>query len=137
VKQYRTYLNKIDGEALAIIVSQPASPLTGIASAIDWRLNSIITQTIVINKFNAEAGSTLLIPSNGKINTKYVMIIGYEKNCKTEITKAMKGLKIKNFCVIVPKQFKKEFKQSEFPADKVKEIEIGEEKLYIIKGANL
>ncbi len=137
MKQYRQHLNKIDGEALAIIVAQPASPLTGIASAIDWRLNSIITQTIVVNKFDAEAGSILLIPSNGKINSKYLMMVGYGKSSKTEIIKAMKGLKIKNFCVIVPKQLKKEFKQSTFDADSVKELEIGEEKLYIIKGANL
>ena len=136
MEQYRQYLNKIDGEALVIIVGQPASPLGGIASAVDWRFNSIITQTIAVDKFNADPGSILLIPSNGKINTKYIMMVGYGKNLKIELMKAMKGLKIKNFSVIVPKQFRKEFRASTLNADSVKELEIGEEKLYIVKGAN-
>lgn len=137
VEKYRQHLNKIDGELLAILVGQPASPLGGIASAVDWRLNSIITQMVSINKFNASAGSLLLIPSNERLNAKYVMLVGHGKNFKTEIIKALKGLKIKSFCLIVPKQFKKEVKQSTFDADSVKELDIGEEKLYIIKGLNL
>lgn len=137
VERYRQHLNKIDGEALAILVTQPASPLGGIASAVDWRLNSIITQTIAMNKFNANAGSILLIPSNERINAKYVMLVGHGKNFKIEMLKALRGLKIKNFCLVVPKQFKKDVKQSTFDADSVKEHEIGEEKLYVIKGVNL
>ena len=82
VESYRKHLERIDGEVLAILVTQPAAPLGGIASAVDWRLNSLISQTIALDKFNANAGSILLIPSNGKIKSKYVMMVGYGKNFK-------------------------------------------------------
>lgn len=134
VENYRKHLERIDGEVLAILVAQPAAPLGGIASAVDWRLNSIISQTIALDKFNANAGSILLIPSNGKIKSKYVMMVGYGKNFKNELIKALKGLKINNFCIAIPKQFKKEIKQSTFDAESIKEYEIGEEKLFVVKG---
>lgn len=137
VKNYRKHLDRIDGDILVIPVSPPLMPLGGIASAVDWRLNSIISHTIAEERFNGHSGSLLLIPSNNKINSRFVLLVGFGKNFKNEITKTLKGLKINDLCIVISKQFKKEIKASTFEANTVKEHDIGEEKLFIFKGVEI
>ena len=127
---YRTYLDKLEGDALVILLPQPPIPLTGMASAIDLRMNSIISRTLVDTP---HLDSPLLIPSRGQIRPKYVIVMTNLKNYKQDMNTALTDLKVNDLSILIPSQLKKEVKFTSSTNKRIFDTDIGEEKLISIK----
>lgn len=72
--------HEIDLQECDIIVSgffSDERPLKGSAGLIDWRLNGRISRLLADKKIIGEWKETLLIPSNGRIIPKLILLFGF------------------------------------------------------------
>lgn len=51
-------------------------PLKGISALVDWRLNGRLSQVLKNSRFGGEFGECLLMPSEGRIRTPEILVIG-------------------------------------------------------------
>jgi cytosol aminopeptidase family protein len=69
-------LDEIETQLALILAYQDVRPLRGQAGMVDWRLNGQLSELILNNRFSANLGEALLMPSKGRIPSKELMILG-------------------------------------------------------------
>ncbi|MBN1115472.1 MAG: hypothetical protein JXA66_09035 [Oligoflexia bacterium] len=96
---YKNYLDKISGDTMIIIVEPPMIPVTGIASIVDWRLNSLLSRLILEESYTGSDGSVLLLCTEGRLPVEKVILVGAERSTVKKLVKIVQGLRCRNFCV--------------------------------------
>jgi hypothetical protein len=68
--------DRMEGEAVAALFFEDDRPLRGPASLLDWRLNSLLTELLVQGKSVGRTGERILVRSNGKIGSEWILFAG-------------------------------------------------------------
>lgn len=102
-------LDEVDNDLALILAYSDVRPLKGQAGLLDWRLNGRLSEFILANHFTGNQGESLLMPSQGRVNTKELMILGLgalaqlnEQNtpqCLTLILEKLLKKKNHSFCL--------------------------------------
>lgn len=74
-------VDRMPGEAAAAFFFSDERPLSGAAALLDWRLNGLLTELLRQGRAIGEFGEHVLIRSNGKIATNWVLFVGGGKRC--------------------------------------------------------
>jgi hypothetical protein len=69
-------LDDIDNDLALVLAFQDLRPLKGQAGLLDWRLNGYLSQLILRERFVGKWGEALLMPSNGRVGAKELLILG-------------------------------------------------------------
>ena len=69
-------LDEVDSQVALILSYSDIRPLRGQAGLVDWRLNGFLSKLIVNDRFNGQLGEALLMPSQGRLGPKELMILG-------------------------------------------------------------
>ena len=69
-------IDRLEVDILAIGCTAEERPLRGDAGLIDWRLKGFLSGVISDYKFKAHANERLLIPINGTLKAKWLLLIG-------------------------------------------------------------
>lgn len=69
-------LDEIENDLALILAYQDVRPLKGQAGLLDWRLNGRLSQFILQNHFSGNRGESLLMPSQGRVSARELMILG-------------------------------------------------------------
>jgi hypothetical protein len=69
-------LDDIDNELALVLTYQDQRPLKGQAGLLDWRLNGYLSRLILNNRFMGQWGEALLMPSNGRVGAKELLVLG-------------------------------------------------------------
>jgi len=66
----------LEGEVVAAFFFVDERPLSGSQALLDWRLNGLLTQLLVQNSAHGAFGENILLRSNGKIASDWVLFVG-------------------------------------------------------------
>lgn len=69
-------LDDIDNELALVLAFEDKRPLKGQAGLLDWRLNGYLSQLIQRERFAGHWGEALLMPSQGRVGAKELLILG-------------------------------------------------------------
>ena len=69
-------LDEIDNDLALVLTYQDVRPLRGQAGLLDWRLNGYLSQLILNHRFQGDLGEALLMPSQGRVGAKELLILG-------------------------------------------------------------
>lgn len=69
-------LDEIENDLALILAYQNVRPLRGQAGLLDWRLNGYLSDLILGNRFQGGMGEALLMPSQGRVGVKELLILG-------------------------------------------------------------
>ena len=69
-------LDEIDSQVALILSYSDVRPLKGQAGLVDWRLNGFLSQLISGERFGGRLGEALLMPSQGRLGPKELMVLG-------------------------------------------------------------
>lgn len=69
-------LDDVDSHLALILAYEDVRPLRGQAGMVDWRLNGYLSDLILKNRFSGQVGEALLMPTQGRIPPKELMILG-------------------------------------------------------------
>jgi len=69
-------LDEVDSQVALILSYSDIRPLRGQAGLVDWRLNGFLSKLIVSDRFGGRMGEALLMPSQGRLGPKELMILG-------------------------------------------------------------
>ena len=64
------------GDGVVAFAWSNVRPLKGVLGLLDWRLNGHISQAIMGGAFEGAAGTTLLIPTSGRLGQNRLFLIG-------------------------------------------------------------
>jgi len=128
---YRGCFKKIAGDILIIGVSPPIVPLKGVVSQVDWITNAVISKAIAEKRYTGKDSEALLINTKEllPVDKTVVLGVGTGKNLRNDVVKILKGLKIRSFSIMLPRNIKSEFKGTEH--------NLGDERLIVVKDINL
>lgn len=68
--------DRMEGEVVAALFFEDDRPLRGPAALLDWRLNSLLTELLLHGKSVGRAGERILVRSNGKIGSEWILFAG-------------------------------------------------------------
>ena len=68
--------DKLGGEVVVSFFFSDQRPLNGPAALLDWRLNGLLTSQLVDGHLSGTAGEKLLVGTNGKISSEWVLFWG-------------------------------------------------------------
>ncbi|MBX7147869.1 hypothetical protein K1X76_02185 [bacterium] len=68
--------DKLTSSSAVLTLFSDKKPLPGCAALVDWRLNGRLSKMIVKNRFVAEPGEILLLPTEGRLKAKEIMVFG-------------------------------------------------------------
>lgn len=68
--------DKVPASCGVITTFQDERPLKGNASLLDWRLNGRLSKIMMKHRFEGKFGEVLLMPSEGRIFAKNILIVG-------------------------------------------------------------
>jgi hypothetical protein len=69
-------VDRLEGDAVAVLFFQDVLPLRGPGALLDWRLNGAVTRQLLQGKISGKTGEHLLIPNNGKLGANAVLFVG-------------------------------------------------------------
>lgn len=69
-------LDEIDSQVALILSYSDIRPLKGQAGLVDWRLNGYLSHLIGQERFSGQMGEALLMPSQGRLGPKELMVLG-------------------------------------------------------------
>ena len=96
------YMELISGDTLIIATSLPIIPLKGIASVVDWRLNSLISTLILEKRFVSEIAPTLMLYSKDKLPVDRTILFAKIDNFPKELASVLQGIKSQDFSLVIP-----------------------------------
>lgn len=73
-------LDDVENDLALVLAYQDVRPLRGQAGLLDWRLNGSLSQLIKEQRFQGQMGEALLMPSNGRVGSKELFILGLGKS---------------------------------------------------------
>ncbi len=68
--------DKLKSQCAIATVFSDCKPLAGSAALLDWRLNGRISRLMLKEKFEGNFGESLLLPSEGRIKSKEILLLG-------------------------------------------------------------
>ena len=68
--------DKLTTECAIVTAFSDDKPLQGNAALLDWRLNGRLSRILIQKKFNAGFKEALLLPAEGRLHSKRVLILG-------------------------------------------------------------
>ena len=91
---------------------QDERPLKGSSGWIDWRLNGMLSQFLIENKLTGDWKETTLIPSQGRVAPKLILLLGLGRvkeysylrlrELSSHLLETLKKLKTINVCLSLP-----------------------------------
>ena len=63
-------------QCAVVSVFADIKPLVGHAALLDWRLNGRLSRVIIKNRFEGHEGETLLMPTEGRLKAKEILVVG-------------------------------------------------------------
>src|SRR3990167_2010584 len=69
-------IDQVESELALVTTFADIRPLKGNAGFIDWRLNGKLSRLILNSKFSGLEGEALLMPAQGRIDSKEILILG-------------------------------------------------------------
>lgn len=69
-------VDRVGGEGLISFVFEKDRPPVGVAGWVDWRFHYRMSNCLLRSWFTGNCGELLLIPSQGRISSKWVMLVG-------------------------------------------------------------
>jgi len=101
-----------ESDLLITTFFQDERPLRGSIGWVDWRLNGMVSRLLTENKLKGEWGERILIPSEGRISPRLILLFGlgevreYSYLSVREIvpfiTEILKNLKASRLCFSLP-----------------------------------
>lgn len=73
-------LDDVESRLALVLAYEDIRPLKGQAGLLDWRLNGYLSKLILHEKFAARLGEALLMPSQGRVPPRELMILGLGKS---------------------------------------------------------
>lgn len=71
--------DRVATECLVVLCPEEIRPLQNEGALVDWRLNGRLSQVILQNRFAGQYGETLLIPSETRIKSSEILVVGLGK----------------------------------------------------------
>jgi hypothetical protein len=68
--------DRLEGEVVAGFYFTDERPVQGPAALLDWRLNDVLTRSLIEGKCQGRAGEHLLVRNNGKLGCEWVLFAG-------------------------------------------------------------
>ncbi len=68
--------DRMEGEVVAALFFEEDRPLRGPAALLDWRLNGLLTGMLVEGESSGRSGERVLVRSNGKIGSEWILFAG-------------------------------------------------------------
>ena len=69
-------LDDISNDLALVLAYKDVRPLKGQAGLLDWRLNGYLSDLILQHRFEGEMGEALLMPSQNRVGSKEILILG-------------------------------------------------------------
>ncbi|HKX12978.1 MAG TPA: M17 family peptidase N-terminal domain-containing protein [bacterium] len=69
-------LDEIENHLAMVLTYEDVRPLRGQAGMVDWRLNGRLSELILKERFNGQHGEALLMPLQGRLPAKELMVLG-------------------------------------------------------------
>jgi len=107
---YTEQLKNISGDTLVITSSPPFEQTRGLYELVDWKLGGVLSKTIIEQAKNNLKEGPILIPTYGKLPVERVIFVPISRAIRSDISKALSGLHVKNCTISFPKNFKKDLK---------------------------
>ena len=106
---------KVDVQECDLLVSgffQDERPLQGSSGWIDWRLNGMLSRILIENRLTGEWKETTLIPSQGRLTPRLILLIGLGKlkeysylrvrELPPYLLESLEKLRVPNICLSLP-----------------------------------
>ena len=106
---------EIDVQECDVLVTgffQDERPLKGSSGWIDWRFNGMLSQFLIENKLTGDWKETTLIPSQGRVAPKLILLLGLGRvkeysylrlrELSSHLLETLKKLKTINVCLSLP-----------------------------------
>ena len=106
---------KVDVQECDLLVSgffQDERPLQGSSGWIDWRLNGRLSRILIENRLTGEWKETTLIPSQGRLTPRLILLIGLGKlreysylrvrELPPYLLESLEKLRVPNICLSLP-----------------------------------
>jgi hypothetical protein len=95
---------RVDIQECDVLVTgffQDERPLKGSSGWIDWRLNGMLSQFLIENRLTGDWKETILIPSQGRITPRLILLLGLGK------TREYSYLRLRELCPYLIEKLKK------------------------------
>lgn len=73
-------IDEVPGRMILATFCEDQRPLKGSVGLIDWRMNGKLSDLILNNRINGEFSDALMMPTQGRLTAKEVLLFGLGKN---------------------------------------------------------
>ena len=75
-------IDEVNNDLLVLLLFEDTRPLKATAGWVDWRLNGRLSRLILNGKIQGSCGESMLMPSEGRLDSKEVLLFGIGKKEK-------------------------------------------------------